>query len=283
MFLAKLLSKWGNMKKSLALLAAATLLFSAISVVAPAEAATKYSSCTSLNKKYPSGVARTASAASKLDSKYAKPKVSKSVYDANKKLDKKKSLVICPVVKKQTTDAYSSKWGTFETLTYSGFGDDVIELDKALASGIAEYSYTGSSNFIAIGYSSDMNMNDLMANEIGSVSGSTLFGVGYFKSDKTKFIEVTASGDWTITLKPVSKAANFSGSGSGTGVYKGNIKAGKKTITYDGESNFIVYQWCTNGTSDLLANEIGSYRGSKLVKGGSCLIAVQSEGTWSIK
>ena len=271
------------MKKTVALILSISVIMGGGLISQPAEAATKYTSCAALNKKFPAGVARTSTSVKKLDQKYSKPKVDKATYDANKKLDKKKTLVVCPVLSKSKSDAYSAKWGTFETLTYSGFGDDVIELDKEIASGIAEYNYTGSSNFIVVGYNSAMDMNDLMANEIGSVSGSTLFGIGYFKSEKTKFIEITASGDWTITLNPVSKAASFTGTGSGTGVYKGNIKAGKKKISYDGPSNFIVQQWCTNGTSDLLANEIGSYKGTKLVKGGSCLIAVQSEGTWSIK
>ena len=271
------------MKKSIALLASISILAGGLLISTPAEAATKFTNCASLNKKFPAGIARTSAAANKLDKKYSKPKVDKSTYDANKKLDKKKSLVICSVEAKAKTDAYTAKWGTFETLTYSGFGDDVIELDKELASGIAEYIYTGERNFIVQSFGKSMERNDLLANEIGAVSGSALFGVGYFKSAKTKFLEVTATGDWTITLKPVSAAANFSGSGSGTGIFKGKITAGKKTITYEGSSNFIVQQWCTDGTTDLIANEIGAYRGTKLIRGGTCLIAVKSEGTWNIK
>ena len=273
----------GKMKKSIALLASISIVAGGFLVAGPAEAATKFTNCVALNKKFPAGIARTSTAAKKLDTKYSKPKVDKATYDANKKLDKKKSLVVCAVEAKAKTDAYTAKWGTFETLTYSGFGDDVIELDKELTSGIAEYIYTGERNFIVQSFSKSMERNDLLANEIGTVAGSTLFGVGYFKSDKTKFLEVTATGDWTITLKPVSAAANFTGSGTGTGIFKGKINAGKKTISYEGSSNFIVQQWCTNGTNDLVANEIGAYRGTKLVQGGTCLIAVQSQGNWTIK
>lgn len=270
------------MKKLSSIILATGLLLGLGVVAGPATAATKFANCSELNKEYPTGVARTATAAKKVGTKFSMPVVNKVTFDKNKTLDKDKDLVVCLVAKPQT-DSYTKKWGSFNEVTYSGIGDDVIELSKELTTGFANYAYLGDSNFIVVTYDKNMKMVDLLVNEIGSVSGSGAFGLSYFKATKSKYIEVTAEGDWSITLLPVSKAPKFVGSGSGSGVFKGVIKGGKKSISYDGESNFIMQQWCTNGKTDLLANEIGSYRGSKLVQSGTCLITVQSEGSWSFK
>lgn len=262
-------------------LLAATLLFAlAWGSVTPALAATKYTSCAALNKAFPNGVAQTSTAQKKLATSFLRPKVNKSVYDANKTLDKDKDKVICPV-KAAATDAYTAKWGTFSELTYAGVGDDVIELSSELATGIMEFSYVGEGNFVIWTYDKDMGMIDLVANEIGSVKSASAFGLSYFSTTKTKYIEVTGSGDWEIKIKPVSTAPALSTSGSGSGVFKGSISSGKKSFTHDGSRNFVIWQWCTNGVTDLLVNEIGSYSGSKVVKGGTCLFVVDADGSWT--
>jgi hypothetical protein len=271
------------MRKIIASSVGLLLTFGGLSTLsAPAHAAPKYSSCVSLNKKYPTGVAASSAAAAKLSSKFAKPRVDKAVYGVNKRLDKDKDQVICPVAAKAQVDPFAKAFGTFTATSYTGVGDDVIELPVGLKAGFVEVSHAGPSNFAIWAFDKDMERVDLLANEIGNYSGAAPFGFG-FSDEPIKFLEVTAGGTWTVNIKPITDAPAFTGEGSGAGVFKGSIKGGSKTLTHVGSSNFAVWQYCTNGDSDLLANEIGSYTGRKIVKSGSCVIAVEADGTWSIK
>lgn len=271
------------MKKIIAASIGLVLSFGVLSATtAPANAASKFSSCVSLNKKYPTGVAASAAAAAKASSKFATPKVDKAVYGTNKGLDKDKDMVICPVAAKTPVDPFAKAFGTFTAMSYTGVGDDVIELPAGLKAGFVEVTHAGSSNFAVWAFDKDMERVDLLANEIGNYTGAAPFGFG-FADEPVKYLEVTAGGTWTVNIKPITDAPAFTGEGLGAGVFKGSIKGGSKTLTHVGSSNFAVWQYCTNGDSDLLANEIGSYTGRKIVKSGSCVIAVEADGTWSIK
>jgi hypothetical protein len=44
-------------------------------------------------------------------------------------------------------DAYTNKWGTFKTQTFSGTGDDVIQLPVAVKAGYLTASHSGEANF----------------------------------------------------------------------------------------------------------------------------------------
>lgn len=268
------------MRKISAVLASLVIIFGTTATASPAQAVTKYTSCKALNQAYPTGIAKTATAATKASKSFSKPKVSSSIYGANKALDKDKDLVICPI-KKSAVDPIAQKWGTFETVTYAGVGDEVIELPTELSTGLATFSHDGDSNFIVWTYDKDFEMVDLVANEIGETSATAAFGLSYFSVTKVKYIEVTANGNWSITLKPLTQAESFNGQGTGSGVFKGTIKSGKKSLTHSGDSNFVIWQWCTNGVTDLVVNEIGTYSGSKLVKAGTCIFTVDADGPWT--
>lgn len=94
------------MKKLTAIAAAVGLSLSmgVVSFASPAEAATpKFKNCTALNAKYPGGVAKSAKVKNtkKVRGKTVpakssrKPKVSKSLYNANKRLDRDKDGIAC--------------------------------------------------------------------------------------------------------------------------------------------------------------------------------------------
>ena len=84
--------------------------------------------------------------------------------------------------------------------TFTGSGDDVQSF-TTYGSGIRIFSmrYTGSSNFIVWLENSDGDKLDLLANEIGSYSGKTSEKMGPGKY----YLDVQASGPWTITLTSV--------------------------------------------------------------------------------
>lgn len=57
------------------------------------------------------------------------------------------------------------------------------------------FSYSGARNFIVTLYNSDGSYADLLANEIGSISGSTSIN-----KKGTYFINVESSGSWSLTF-----------------------------------------------------------------------------------
>ena len=94
------------MKKLTAIAAAVGLSLSmgVVSLASPAEAATpKFKNCTALNAMYPGGVAKSAKVKNtkKVRGKTVpakssrKPKVSNSLYNANKRLDRDKAGIVC--------------------------------------------------------------------------------------------------------------------------------------------------------------------------------------------
>lgn len=183
----------------------------------------------------------------------------------------------------EAANAYDTKWGTFATVSLSGSGDDVISIPKALKAGIIRATHNGEANFIVHSLDSSMETNEYLINEIGEYQSDGAFGLGW-SSKKTTGFEIQADGDWTITLLPFSKGPAFTGSGTGDGVFRATVKSRKvMTFKHNGSANFIVHQFCTNGATNYLINEIGSYSGRKVVSSGTCLFEVIADGDWSIK
>lgn len=180
-------------------------------------------------------------------------------------------------------NSYDSKWGTFATVRLSGAGADVVQLAKPLRAGVIKVTHEGEANFIVHSLGANLATNDYLVNEIGAYSGASIFGLG-FGSKKTYGFEIDADGAWTVTLIPFAKVANMRSSGSGSGVYKVKYSSRKVVkFTHDGEQNFIVHQYCTNGITQYVINEIGPYSGKKVLSAGSCIIEINADGNWTAK
>jgi hypothetical protein len=178
-------------------------------------------------------------------------------------------------------NAFTSKWGKFATQTYSGSGGEVIRLPKAIKAILLEADHDGEANFIVVARTARGSYNDLVFNEIGAYSGANAIGLESWDS-KTRVLEVEADGNWTITLKPINKAKKFQSEGFGSQVmkYTAGFKAWR--LSHDGESNFIINQHCTSGSSKLVVNEIGAYSGRKTLTAGRCVLVVYADGAWSL-
>lgn len=179
-------------------------------------------------------------------------------------------------------DAYVNKWGTFKTLTFSGTGDDVVELPSSVKTGTITATHSGEANFVIWALDTSLVQSGLQVNRIGEYSGTTEFGFG-FSSKKTRAFEVTADGDWTIVVKSLSSATALPTSGRGDSVFKysGGIPIWK--LTHSGEANFVVWEYCTNGATSLIVNKVGAYRGTVRGLGGTCVVAVHADGAWTIR
>jgi hypothetical protein len=74
----------------------------------------------------------------------------------------------------------------------TGLGDSVVLVTGD--SGIAEITHAGDSNFAVLTYPLAGRRRDLLVNEIGNYAGSARF-------PGPALIEITANGDWTISLQ----------------------------------------------------------------------------------
>jgi hypothetical protein len=181
-----------------------------------------------------------------------------------------------------STRDYVKAWGKFATQTYSGVGDDVISLPRAIKSFIVEGSHSGTSNFAVWALDNDGGNNDLLFNEVGSFQGITTTGMMGWNA-KSKFLEVTADGPWTLTLKSLEKAQSFTRSGNGQAVMKYSSGFRVWSVQHSGTSNFSIWQYCSNGNSELLVNDIGNYSGRKKLISGKCILVVEADGAWSLR
>jgi hypothetical protein len=144
-------------------------------------------------------------------------------------------------------------------------------------------THRGNSNFAVWAYLED-GSRDLLANSIGNYDGQRpLLGSG------PVYFEVTADGDWKITIEALQPDPAAAQGVSGNGEYVSGIFSPAKlgpvpyNISHTGSSNFAVWLRCAGG-DDLAVNEIGSYTGSVVIEfeQGPCFWDVTADGTWSV-
>lgn len=175
----------------------------------------------------------------------------------------------------------------FEPIVYTGSGDRIIT-NVTLPEGLYKISlsYVGTRNFIVVPYDGNGDRKSSWSNEIGSYEGAVIFS----DSLSNGFIEVVASGTWTITI-----SQDF---GNGTSKLQGTgdcvspfftLRDGASVIKLlnMAESNFIVLIYDETGRRySSLANEIGYYEGQTIFnKGDSNMkycISVVSKGAWVV-
>jgi len=165
---------------------------------------------------------------------------------------------------------------------YIGSGDSVISITKPdgqASEAIATISYTGDGYFSVWGLNDSFEDVDLLANGIDSYAGTVLVD-----PDVTK-LEITASGAWTIQIKPLGAARTFnSGTITGTGddVLRWTGRAGTAYITHQGTGYFSVWSWPDTGYADLEVSEIGEYAGTVVFPAGPATLEISAESSWSI-
>jgi TM2 domain-containing membrane protein YozV len=184
----------------------------------------------------------------------------------------------------QTVQSWAdSTFGTFTPVTQSGKGDNIVTLPAGAKAGIVTATHDGSSNFsLSVLDASNASTGQLLVNTIGAYKGTTAYG--FTALGKGTTIQITADGNWTITISPVSAAPAMVPSGAGDGVFLYSGKAGKLTVTHDGTSNFTVSEETGEAFHDgLLINEIGAYSGTVPLSSGPSVIVVGADGNWTLQ
>lgn len=170
-----------------------------------------------------------------------------------------------------------------QALKLNGTGDTVtskFSLENGFV--IINATHQGSRNFAVKLLDANANSVELVVNEIGNYNGSKVYSV----SAGEYLYEVTAGGSWSINMSqeiPENVSPEGTVSGKGDSVVFMEISAGAKTVsfTHDGQSNFAVKA----NDSVLLANEIGSYKGSKVQKindNSIYFFDITADGNWTM-
>jgi hypothetical protein len=188
-----------------------------------------------------------------------------------------------PVEEVDTVQTWADDtFGTFDAISQSGAGDNLITLPEGVTAGIVTATHDGGSNFVINALDADNGVTgDLLVNTIGAYSGTTVYGFNSF-GDATS-LEIKADGNWTIVIAPVSAAPALAASGAGDAVYLFDGPAGKLTATHDGSANFIVQEETDKAFSiGLLINTIGAYTGTVPLSSGPSVISIRADGGWTM-
>lgn len=177
-------------------------------------------------------------------------------------------------------DWADSTYGSFEPATTSGSGEEVVALPEGATSA-----------YVTIEDVSGEGLRSYGVDEAGEMTGSQIVSlpeggtgsgvIGVDDSDDSTGIEVNATGDWEVTVAPISSAPALPDSGTSPGAFLYEGPGGEATLSHDGESNFIVLQY--GGSSpNLITNEIGTYEGTNPLDPGPSLVTVAADGSWEI-
>jgi len=183
----------------------------------------------------------------------------------------------------QDTNPYADKYGTFKAINKQGSGASTMPLPKGASAAIVAMTHKGSSNFsVTTLDASNQPTGDLLANTIGGFSGTAAYGLNDI-GEPTK-LQVTADGDWTIKITPISSAKQLPESAAGKGdlVYLYDGDAADWAIQHTGSSNFSVAQY-TESLPNLMVNEIGNYKGTVPAVDGPSVVTITADGKWTIK
>lgn len=173
----------------------------------------------------------------------------------------------------------------FKTQIYTGTGDDVINIDTPsdgtlwvlYVKGNAEGRYFG-----VTGYTEQRKYTELFVNTTDPYEG-TVFDA----AQKTKKLEITASGDWQIEVRSITSCpiAQVGVVCSGTGDQVLLVTGSPDTADINGNSEGRYFGVQTYGSSgyDLLVNTTDAYNGKVLVDPDIACIVVTAVGDWTIK
>ncbi|WP_344049440.1 hypothetical protein [Planotetraspora silvatica] len=169
--------------------------------------------------------------------------------------------------------------------TYKGTGSRVVRIQRTDEIRLVTSTARGSGNFAVWSIGPDGDEQDLLANDIGSHKGTRLMNIN---GEETVALKVEADGPWTIAIKPVTTARQWSttkAAGKGDDVLILNpSSSGFQTITskFTGSGNFTVYGYDGDGNESLLANEIDRSTAENTLPDGTFLVRVEGMGAWTL-
>ncbi len=185
------------------------------------------------------------------------------------------------------TDTKEVSTDTSKVLTYTGTGDNVIEIEPYNDWHLYEIEgNSGGRYFGVIAYNNN-------GERLGSLVNTTdvYHGRVYENTQSAAMLEIEATGDWTIQVKSLYtaqqalKGDTVTGSGDDVVVfYTDNGESTTATVTgNNGENYFGIIGYNNSGArTGSLVNTTDVYSGNVLLKGNPCIFEVNAVGEWSI-
>jgi hypothetical protein len=173
-----------------------------------------------------------------------------------------------------------------QPIVLTGSGDSVVDVKKWNGPAILKATHTGGGNFIVLNYASSGDKIDLLINTIGNYAGT--LPLDFLDSQRTARLEITAGGQWELTIFPIQNArretvpSSIQGTGDDVVVLTDAAPDLLKINATQAEGNFILMTYGTKGR-DLLVNEIAPYSGTVMTKPGTYLLVITATGPWSIE
>ena len=185
-----------------------------------------------------------------------------------------------PAAAPTANDWADESFGTFAPVSQTGTGDSIITLPAGV--GIVTATHDGSANFaISVLDAANASTGELLVNTIGAYTGTTVYGFNSLTDPAT--LQLSADGNWTITISPISAAPALAASGTGDSVFLYHGDAAGLTATHEGAANFVVLEETSEAFNmGLLVNEIGAYTGTVPLSAGPSVISVQADGNWTL-
>lgn len=145
---------------------------------------------------------------------------------------------------------------------------------------VATITHGGSDHFEVTARNWEGDRPENLVNTTGAYSGTVLFNRA---RNNTTLLHVTADGPWSITLVsqgdlPELRSGVTNGFGDHVAVYLGT--AGSATVTDESHGFFQLTGYGASG--NIVLNKLGPFQQDVRWPGGPSLIAIHSEGAWSV-
>lgn len=174
-----------------------------------------------------------------------------------------------------------------EPLSVTGSGDAVINLTWPHGPALAVITGNrGGDHFAVKSLDANSEAIDLLVNTTDPYRGVRPIN---FTDEEVRRFEVTATGSWTIEVRPLAMAERLQVpgrvQGSGDQVL---FLAGRTPDTAHIEGNssgdhFAVHGWIPGDFTDLLVNVVEPYEGTVLLNSDTLVLQVTAAGAWSIE
>jgi hypothetical protein len=174
-----------------------------------------------------------------------------------------------------------------QPVVYSGSGDNVIDVQKPGGPDAAVVAYirgNGESRHFAVeNFDANGEQIDLLVNTTDPYEG--IVPVDFRSGEQTTRLQISASGEWYIELRPLAsvRRASVPGAIEGTGDDVFIVDGEPDTALIRGNADarhFAVFAY--GERSNLLVNTTDPYDGRVIVARDTIVVEVDAEGGWAI-
>jgi len=172
-----------------------------------------------------------------------------------------------------------------EPIVLEGSGDSVVDLENPFDVAIAHIVGNAASVYFGVeNYGADGESIDLLVNTTDPYNG--IRPLDFREGEHTTRFEVTATGDWSITVMSLLEARQRSGPGTIEGVGDDVFVLTGETPDVSniiGNAEGLYFGVMSYGEdSDLLVNTTDPYEGTVIVDPSTFVIEVNATGPWTI-